>query len=93
MSLAASLITSGVEVAAQDGDCDLVVAGLQTLLTSECDSDHARELMLRAVLETLRDAADGAREVHEDAPDVGPNTIGRMRRFAAAMSAALKEIS
>lgn len=93
MSLAASLISTGVNVAAQDDDCDLVVRGLDDLLRSEGDSDDATVAILRAVLATLRDAADGARDAHEGAPDVGPNTIARMRRFAAHMSAALKEIT
>jgi hypothetical protein len=93
MSLAADLIATGVFVAAQDEECDLVVQGLNELLRSEGDEHGAQEMMLRAVVAALRDAANGAIDVHDGAPDVSEVTLGRMRRFALAMSAALKEIS
>jgi hypothetical protein len=92
VSLAASLIVSGIDVAA-DGQSDQCAYDLTIALRSDGDSDAAREAMLVHIVAILRDAADGAREAHEGAPDVGPNTIARMRRFAAHMSAALKEIT
>ena len=94
MSLAATLIATGVEVASQDDDATSIRYAKLGHLLCECGSvDGGDEDGLREVVAMLRDAADGAREVHEGAPDVGPNTIARMRRFAAHMSAALKEIT
>lgn len=99
MSAAADLIATGVEVmadCAEDNNARSWSELRDLIIEAGGGTDGVTEVGLREVVAMLRDAADGAdgaREVHEGAPDVGPNTIARMRRFAAHMSAALKEIT
>lgn len=96
MSVAADLIATGVEVmadCAEDNNARAWSELRDLIIEAGGGTDGVTEVGLREVVMMLRDAADGAREAHEGAPDVGPNTIARMRRFAAHMSAALKEIT
>ena len=96
MSAAADLIATGVDVMAdcsEDNDARAWSELHHLICEAGGGTDGVTEVGLREVVMMLRDAADGARDVHEGAPDVGPNTIARMRRFAAHMSAALKEIT
>jgi hypothetical protein len=93
---AADLIATGVDVMADsvdDNDSRAWSELADLIREAGGGTDEVTPVGLREVVMMLRDAADGAREVHEGAPDVGPNTIARMRRFAAHMSAALKEIT
>jgi hypothetical protein len=98
---AADLIVMGVEVL---GDCpedesDLAVQCAAYDRLHDCIMDlgvgcHRTEIAgLVLILEMLQGGANAAADMHDGAPDVSPVTIARMRRFSAAMSAALKEIA
>ncbi len=89
---AADLIAMGVEVMAQDDDAVARRFGMLNAVIVDCGPDDEAS-GLREVLRMLRDAADGAVSVHDGAPDVDAVTLARMRRFSAAMTAALREIT
>lgn len=96
MSAAADLIAIGVEVMAdcsEDNDARAWSELRDLIVEAGGGTDGVTDVGLREVVMMLRDAAGSSVDMHEGAPGVGPNTIARMRRFAAHMSAALKEIT
>ena len=80
----------GVEVMAQDDECGREFTALDSLIRT-AGPDEASGV--REILRMLRDATDGAVDVHTGDPGVSPSTVARMMRFSAAISAALAEVT
>ncbi len=86
----------GVDVASQDEDCGLVVQGVDDLIKSEGESGDECAAMVRAIVRTLRDAADSAVDANEIIGAIGDpesSSIARVKRFSAHLTAALSEIT
>ncbi len=86
----ADLIAMGVEVMAEDDEVHRGFSQLHDLIVQWSGDASSEAAGVREVVRMLRDAADGAADIHTGDSCVEPGTVARLRAFSFKLNEAIE---